>query len=213
MLSSRWITVAVVLGASALAVSVQPLQRVEIQPVEDKGLHSWPGNGGKWVPSVIIFPLPPNVPEIFDPLVIENNEWVPNNDGGQSNAHLANIYPAVLEIPEDADTLELHFFMAAVNATGGLVPLPANLSVQAATVTGLGGTVYTASLTPISGLGLLPTSTALSPVIQWDLTQFDQTVGAFNLARVELPIADVPEPASLAVLFGGGWLLMVRRRR
>ena len=52
----------------------------------------------------------------------------------------------------------------------------------------------------------------MSPDIQWDLSLFAQTDGVYYLTRVELPIADMPEPASMGVLLAGGLLALVRRR-
>ena len=211
--------------AAAIAISIcmcvsgagAQTQRVEIMPVEDKGMHTIDcgiGQLGKWVPSVIIFPLPPGAEPGEPAPQIDNKEFVEcSAASGSIDAHLANVYPAVMQIPEDAETLELHFFMTAVNESDGLVPLPSELSVTETTVTGLSGTEYTATLNPISSLSLLPTSTAMSPVIEWDLSQFAETNGTFYLARVELPVSEVPEPASLSALLAGAWLLLARRRR
>jgi hypothetical protein len=130
-----------------------------------------------------------------------------------------NFYHQTIEIPQPPGFFQLIdiFWFIAADVGAGIGPLPDGAALQSAALIGpVTGTLYPATITPISDLSALPTSSANDISINWDLSALSDTTGNFFLAQASIPVSElVPEPSSI-VLFATGALAVAaysRRRR
>ena len=121
---------------------------------------------------------------------------------------LFNIYPDLIDVPQPFDpnrNIDFAWVMAADTGTG-IGPVPSGLNLQNASLVGVSGTQFPATIQSISNLAALPTSSPNDLRINWDLSPFSQTTGSFFLVQATIPGSQiVPEP-STGLLLGSGLL-------
>jgi hypothetical protein len=109
-------------------------------------------------------------------------------------AHLYNLFPIVIDVPDNYGAFDLPSVLLA-DVGNGIGPLPDGFLLSE--ILEVNGNFFNAVITPISDLANLPTSTARNTRIQWDISGVSQSTGTFFLATTTLP-ARVPERSSAA---------------
>ncbi len=117
---------------------------------------------------------------------------------------VVNVYPGeteIIELPSISDLLGIPWLMSAstFDENSGeidpenfsLISMPEGTSLIEASMFGLrSGSEYTASITQINDLSMLPTS-FLNTNVTWDLSNFSETTGTFFLAEVQMPFEEI----------------------
>jgi hypothetical protein len=126
---------------------------------------------------------------------------------GTGSIPVFNVWGAIIKVPQpialDKQLVDLFWiFGAGRGADAG--PLPTGSYLESASVFGLNGTEYVATVSSINNLADLPTVSAHDLSVTWNLDGLAYTTGNFYLVNTSLPFSAV----TIVPEAGATWLLL-----